>query len=379
MIIQSKKVWVLGQFIQAQLELVDGKIKNVFNYGSHTVDVDYGEKRIVPGFIDIHTHGAYGFDTNDAEEEGLRNWMKHIPEEGVTSILPTTITQSEEVLTAALKNIAKVVNDGYEGAEILGIHFEGPYLDMVYKGAQPEQFIKKPDVEQFKRYQSAAEGLIKVITMATEQDDEFALTKYCTEHGVAVSIGHSAATYEEASMAVAHGAKSMTHIFNGMTPFHHRKPGLVGAAMRFRDTFGEVICDGNHSTPEALNDLYMAKGRDYTIMITDALMVKGLPVGTKVLFGGNEIELYPDGSAHLTDTKSLAGSTLKVNQGLRVLVENALIPFDYAINSCTLNPARLLGVDNRKGKIVTGYDADLVVLNDDYSVEMTFIKGKQAF
>lgn len=379
MIIQSKKVWVLGQFIQAQLELVDGKIKNVFNYGSHTVDVDYGEKRIVPGFIDVHTHGAYGFDTNDAEEEGLRNWMKHIPEEGVTSILPTTITQSEKVLTAALKNIAKVVNDGYEGAEILGIHFEGPYLDMVYKGAQPEQFIKKPDVEQFKRYQSAAEGLIKVITMATEQDDEFALTKYCTEHGVAVSIGHSAATYEEASMAVAHGAKSMTHIFNGMTPFHHRKPGLVGAAMRFRDTFGEVICDGNHSTPEALNDLYMAKGRDYTIMITDALMVKGLPVGTKVLFGGNEIELYPDGSAHLTDTKSLAGSTLKVNQGLRVLVENALIPFDYAINSCTLNPARLLGVDNRKGKIVTGYDADLVVLNDDYSVEMTFIKGKQAF
>lgn len=379
MIIQSKKVWVLGQFIQAQLELVDGKIKNVFNYGSHTVDVDYGEKRIVPGFIDVHTHGAYGFDTNDAEEEGLRNWMKHIPEEGVTSILPTTITQSEKVLTAALKNIAKVVNDGYEGAEILGIHFEGPYLDMVYKGAQPEQFIKKPDVEQFKRYQSAAEGLIKIITMATEQDDEFALTKYCTEHGVAVSIGHSAATYEEASMAVAHGAKSMTHIFNGMTPFHHRKPGLVGAAMRFRDTFGEVICDGNHSTPEALNDLYMAKGRDYTIMITDALMVKGLPVGTKVLFGGNEIELYPDGSAHLTDTKSLAGSTLKVNQGLRVLVENALIPFDYAINSCTLNPARLLGVDNRKGKIVTGYDADLVVLNDDYSVEMTFIKGKQAF
>lgn len=379
MIIQSKKVWVLGQFLQAQLELEDGKIKNVFNYGSHDVDVDYGERRIVPGFIDIHTHGAYGFDTNDAEEEGLRNWMKHIPEEGITSILPTTITQSEEVLTAAVKNVAKVVKDGYEGAEILGIHFEGPYLDMVYKGAQPEQHIKKPDVEQFKRYQAAADGLIKIITMATEQDDDFALTKYCSENGVVVSIGHSAATYEEASMAIAHGAKSMTHIFNGMTPFHHRKPGLVGAAMRFRDTFGEVICDGNHSTPEALNDLYMAKGRDYTIMITDALMVKGLPVGTKVLFGGNEIELYPDGSAHLTDTKSLAGSTLKVNQGLRVLVEKALIPFDYAINSCTLNPARLLGVDDRKGKIVAGYDADLVVLNDDYSVEMTYIKGKKAF
>lgn len=379
MIIQSKRVWVLGQFLEAQLELENGKIKNVLAYGTKPVDKDYGDKRIVPGFIDIHTHGAYGFDTNDAEADGLRNWMKNIPEEGVTGICPTTITQSEEVLTAAVANVAKVVEEGYEGAEILGIHFEGPYLDMVYKGAQPQQHILKPDVEQFKRYQKAANGLIKVITMATEQDDDFKLMKYCAENGVVVSIGHSAATYEEASMAIANGAKSMTHIFNGMTPFHHRKPGLVGAAMRFRDTFGEVICDGNHSEPAALNDLFMSKGRDYTVMVTDALMVKGLPVGTKVLFGGNEIELYPDGSAHLTDTKGLAGSTLRMNEGIKVLVERANVPFDYALNSCTLNPARLLGVDDRKGKIVAGYDADLVVLNDDYSVEMTYLKGKEAF
>ena len=379
MIIQSKRIWVLGQFIEAQLELEDGKIKNVLAYGAKLADKDYGERRIVPGFIDVHTHGAYGFDTNDAEEEGLRNWMKHIPEEGVTGICPTTITQTEEVLTKAVKNVAKVVADGYEGAEILGIHFEGPYLDMVYKGAQPEQCIVKPDVEQFKRYQKAADGLIKIITRATERDEDFELTRYCAANDVRVSIGHSAATIEEAGMAIANGATSMTHIFNGMTPFHHRKPGLVGAAMRFRDTFGEVICDGNHSTPDALNDLFMAKGRDYTIMITDALMVKGLPVGTKVLFGGNEIELYPDGSAHLTGAKSLAGSTLKVNEGLKVLVEKAMIPWDYAINSCTLNPARYLNVDDRKGKLVAGYDADIVVLNDDYSVEMTYVRGKEAF
>lgn len=379
MIIQSKRVWVLGHFIEAQLELEDGKIKNVLAYGAQPADKDYGERRIVPGFIDVHTHGAYGFDTNDAEEEGLRNWMKHIPEEGITGICPTTITQTEEVLTKAVKNVAKVVEEGYEGAEILGIHFEGPYLDMVYKGAQPEQCIVKPDVEQFKRYQKAANGLIKIITMATERDENFELTRYCAANDVRVSIGHSAATIEEAGMAIANGATSMTHIFNGMTPFHHRKPGLVGAAMRFRDTFGEVICDGNHSTPDALNDLFMAKGRDYTIMITDALMVKGLPVGTKVLFGGNEIELYPDGSAHLTGAKSLAGSTLKVNEGLKVLVEKAMIPWDYAINSCTLNPARYLNVDDRKGKLVAGYDADIVVLNDDYSVEMTYVRGNEAF
>lgn len=379
MIIQSKRVWVLGQFIEAQIEVKDGKIANILGYNTKNVDEDYGDKRIVPGFIDIHTHGAYGYDTNDATEEGLRNWMKHIPEEGVTGILPTTITQTEEVLTKAVANVAKVVEDGYEGAEILGIHFEGPYLDMKYKGAQPEQCIVKPDVEQFKRYQTAANGLIKVITMATEKDEDFALTKYCAENGVVVSIGHSAATYDEASMAVANGATSMTHVFNGMTPFHHRDPGLVGAAMRFRDVYGEIICDGNHSTPAALNDYFTAKGRDYSIMITDALMVKGLPVGTKVLFGGNEIELYPDGSAHLTGAKSLAGSTLKVNEGLKVLVEKALIPFDTALNSCTLNPARLLKIDDRKGKLVAGHDADMVVLNDDYTVEMTYLKGKAAF
>lgn len=379
MIIQSKRVWVLGHFIEAQLEIENGKIINVLSYGEKPADVDYGEKRIVPGFIDVHTHGAYGFDTNDAEPEGLRNWMKNIPEEGVTGICPTTITQTEEVLTKAVANVAKVVEEGYEGAEILGIHFEGPYLDMKYKGAQPEQCIVKPNVEQFKRYQKAANGLIKIITMATEHDDNFELTKYCAANDVRVSIGHSGATIDEAAMAIANGATSMTHIFNGMTPFHHRNPGLVGAAMRFRDTFGEVICDGNHSTPDALNNLFMAKGRDYTIMITDALMVKGLPVGTKVLFGGNEIELYADGSAHLTSTKGLAGSTLKVNEGLKVLVEKAMVPWDYAINSCTINPARYLGVDDRKGKLVAGYDADIVVLNDDYSVEMTYVRGKKAF
>lgn len=375
MIIQSKKVWISGQFIAAQVEIVNDKIVGIYNYGTKPVDTDYEDKRIVPGFIDIHTHGAYTFDTNDAHPEGLRNWMKNITGEGVTGICPTTITQSKEVLTKAVENVAKVVEEGYEGAEILGIHFEGPYLDMKYKGAQPEQHIKVPTVEEFKEYQAAANGLIKVITMACEKDVDFKLTEYCAQNGVLVSMGHSASTYEEAVMAVAHGAQSMTHVFNGMTPFHHRDPGLVGAAMRFRDVYGEVICDGNHSNVNSLNNLFMSKGRDYTIMITDALMAKGCPIGSKHIFGGNEIEIYPDGSAHLTSTKGLAGSTLNVNKGLKILVEDAMIPFDYAINSCTLNPARALKVDDRKGKIMTGYDADIVVLDDNYDVIQTYARG----
>lgn len=376
MLIQSKKIWIADQFIAAIIATKNGKITDILPYGSKPVDVDYGDKRIVPGFLDIHCHGAFEFDTNDANEEGLRNWTKNIVSEGVTGFLTTTITQSEEVLTKAVANVAKVMEDGYEGAEILGIHFEGPYLDMVYKGAQPEQYIVKPTVEQFERYQAAAKGHIVYLTMATETDEDFALTRYLTEHGVVVSIGHSAATYEQAVMAYAHGARSMTHVYNGMTPFNHRANGLVGAAYRIRTMYGEIICDGNHSTPAALNNYFMSKGPDYCIMISDALMAKGTPVGSKFIFGGNEIVIYPDGSAHLTSTGGLAGSTLRINQGLRILVEEAMVPFNYAINSCTINPARCIGVDDRKGAIGVGKDADLVVLDNDYSVIQTYCMGE---
>ena len=376
MLIQSKNVWIADQFVASAIEVTDGKITDILPWGSRPADVDYGDLRIVPGFVDIHCHGAFGFDTNDANEEGLRNWTKNIVTEGVTAFLATTITQSEEVLTNAVANVAKVMEDGYEGAEILGIHFEGPYLDMVYKGAQPEQYIVKPTIEQFKHYQEAAKGHIKYITMATETDEDFALTRYLTENGVVVSIGHSAATYEQAVMAYAHGARSMTHVYNGMTPFKHRDNGLVGAAYRIRTMYGEIICDGNHSTPAALNNYFMSKGPDYSIMVSDALMAKGSPAGSKYIFGGNEIIIYEDGSAHLTSTGGLAGSTLRLNEGLRILVEEAMVPFNYAINSCTVNPARCLGIDDRKGVIGVGRDADLVVLEPDYKVHQTWCRGQ---
>lgn len=375
MIIQSKKVWIADQFTPAQLELEDGIIKEIYPYNEKEVTKDYGNLRILPGFIDIHCHGAYGFDTNDANSEGLRKWAKGIVDEGVTSFLATTLTQSEEVLTNAVSNVAKVVEEGYEGAEILGIHFEGPYLNKAHKGAQPEEYCVKPNIEQFKRYQKAAHGLIKYITMAVENDEDYALTKYCSQNNVVVSIGHSNATYEQAVQAYAHGARSMTHVYNAMTPFTHRANGLVGGALRIRNMYGEIICDGNHSTLAALNNFFTSKGPDYSIMITDSLMCKGFPVGTKFDFGGQEVVIYPDGSAHLVEAGNLAGSTLNVNKGLKILIEDALVPVNYAINACTSNPARCLHVDDRKGTIGVGYDADLVVLDRDYEVVQTYCKG----
>ena len=375
MIIQSKKVWIADQFTPAQLELEDGIIKEIYPYNEKEVTKDYGDLRILPGFIDIHCHGAYGFDTNDADPEGLRKWAKGIVDEGVTSFLATTLTQSEEVLTNAVSNVAKVVEEGYEGAEILGIHFEGPYLNKAHKGAQPEEYCVKPNIEQFKRYQKAAHGLIKYITMAVENDEDYALTKYCSQNNVDVSIGHSNATYEQAVQAYAHGARSMTHVYNAMTPFTHRANGLVGGALRIRNMYGEIICDGNHSTLAALNNFFTSKGPDYSIMITDSLMCKGFPVGTKFDFGGQEVVIYPDGSAHLVEAGNLAGSTLNVNKGLKILIEDALVPVNYAINACTSNPARCLHVDDRKGTIGVGYDADLVILDRDYEVVQTYCKG----
>lgn len=377
MILQSKRVWVLNEWMDAQVEISDGKIDAIHPYGTYAADRDYGDRRIVPGFIDVHTHGAYGFDTNDADPEGLRRWAKSIVSEGITGFLPTTITQSEEVLTKALKNVANVVREGYEGARILGIHFEGPYLDQTFKGAQPEQYCVSPDLEQFKRYLEASEGLIRIVTMACEHDEGYRLTRFLCEKGIVPSLGHSSANFDQAVMAFANGARSVTHVYNGMAPYHHREPGIVGASFRFRNVFGEIICDGNHSTWAALNTFFTNKGPDYGVMITDSLQVKGLPAGTRTLFGGNLIELYEDGSAHLVGAGNLAGSTLKVNQGLRNLVEMAGVPWQTAINSCTINPARLIGVEASKGSITAGKDADVVVLGDDYSVEAVYVCGQE--
>lgn len=387
MILQSRKVWILNVWMEAQIEVSrrSGKIEGIYPYGTKQVDMDFGNLRVVPGFIDVHTHGAYGFDTNDAEEKGLRYWMKNIVTEGVTGILPTTITQSEEVLTKALQNVANVARaqdadpESVPGADILGIHFEGPYLSRKYKGAQPEEFCILTDLEQFRRYLAAAGGLIRIVTMACEHDEGYRMTRFLNENGIVPSLGHSSASYEQAAMAFANGARSVTHVYNGMAPFHHREPGIPGAALRFRDVYGEIICDGLHSDWAAVNAFFSCKGPDHGVMISDGLRFKGLSAGTRMLFGGNLVELCEDGSARLAGTGTLAGSTLKINEGLRNLVEKAGVPWQTAINSCTINPARLIGAERAKGSIQTGKDADLVVLGDDYSVESTFCRGKQCY
>lgn len=375
MLIKSKRVWLSGQFLPLIVEITNDKITAIYDYDDEKeVDYDFGSNRVLPGFIDIHTHGAYGFDTNDANEEGLRRWAKNVSEEGVTAFLPTTITQTEETLLKAVSNVAKVHKDGYEGSEILGIHFEGPYLDVEKRGAQPLDCLQKPDVEQFKKFQEASNNLIKVITIASDLDPDYKLTKYLASEGIKVSMGHSSANYKETALAFANGAISQTHVFNGMTGFHHRDPGQVGYAFFSNDSFGEVIADGIHSTPESLNLFFQTKGRDKAIVISDSINAKGLGSGTYE-FGGENVIVHDDGRATREDGR-LAGSTANIINSLRVLIEDALVPVNYAINACTKNPADLLGLSDSKGRIKVGYDADITIISDDYKVIKTFGKGK---
>lgn len=190
-------------------------------------------------------------------------------------------------------------------------------------------------------------------------------------------MGHSSASYEEALLGIANGATSMTHVYNGMTPYHHRKPGLVGTALRVRDIYGEVICDGCHSHLAALNNFFTAKGRDYAVMVSDSLRAKHCPPGGNYQLGGHDIEIGEDGLARLKGTDTIAGSTLRMNRGLKILIEEAMVPVDAAINSCTLNPARCIGADRTKGRIAAGCDADLAVLDRDYNVVQTWCRGRK--
>lgn len=377
MIIQSKKIWVSGCFIEGQIEIEGNKIKAIYKYDEKKADKDYGDNWIVPGFIDVHCHGGIAFDTNDAVPQGLKDWAKHLLQEGITSFCPTTVTHSKETLTNALKNVAAVKKEGYDGAEIIGVHFEGPYLNVKNKGAQPEEYIVKASVEEFKEYQKAADGLIKIVTMACELDPNFELTQYLRSQNVNVSLGHTAATYNEALLSVANGANCITHTFNGMLPMHHREPGVPGAAMNLKNTYAEIICDGNHVNFPVVRALVNAKGPDWCIMVDDALCAKGCKPG-KYFLGGNELEVAQNGSCYLVGKNTLAGGTYKLNDGLQNLIEKVLLPVDTAINMITLNPARYLGIDDHKGRICASYDADLVVLDKEFEVVQTYYGGKEA-
>jgi len=336
MIVQSEKVFIAEQFIPAQIHVEDGKISKVSQYGQVNPDIDYGSKYIVPGFIDIHSHGMGGYSTDDPSPEGLVRWLKALPSEGVTSFLPATTTQSRQTTTEALKNIATVKNQKHTGAEIIGAHLEGPFLDQAYKGMHKPEYIRVPTVEEFIDYQRESNNLIRYLTVACEHDKDYSLIRYASRNGVTVSIGHSGADFETAMLALANGASSFTHSFNAMRALHHREPGVVGALLS-SNAFAEVIADGHHVHPSVVKILFNSKNRTNIILVTDSIGVKGLPEGVYDI-SNVKVSLDKYGTARKFGMDTIAGSSLRMNEGVRFLVERASVSIEHAILAATLNP-----------------------------------------
>ncbi|WP_238579129.1 N-acetylglucosamine-6-phosphate deacetylase [Neobacillus niacini] len=356
-----------------------GPIKALPSHLENVEKIEIPEgQNVVPGFIDVHIHGAAGADTMDATIEALETMAKALPAEGTTSFLATTITQKHENIENALRNAALYLNGHNDSgkADILGVHLEGPFINKKRAGAQPMEYIINPDIELFKHWQELAEGSIKLVTVAPELENGTNFVSYLHENEVIASIGHSDAVYEEMENAVQAGAKQVTHLFNGMRGIHHREPGVAGSALLFKELMVELIADGIHVRPEVMKLVINAKGTEGMILITDAMRAKCLKNGIYDL-GGQDVSVA-NGKALLADG-TLAGSILKMNDSVKNILEAADISLSKAVQMASVNPAKQLNVYDRKGSISVGKDADLTILSNEYQVELTICRGEMAF
>jgi N-acetylglucosamine-6-phosphate deacetylase len=333
---------------------------------------------VVPGFIDVHIHGAGGADTMDATTEAINIMATVLPAEGTTSFLATTITQDKDAIIKALENAADYIgHHNHPGkAEVIGIHLEGPFINEDRKGAQPADHIIAPDIDLFAKMQEASGNNIRLVTLAPEKENGYKFITYLAENGVIASIGHSDATYAQMADAVKAGATHVTHLFNGMRGMHHRDPGIAGAALLFNELKIEIIADGIHVVPEMIDLSVRAKGTDGVILITDSMRAKCLKSGTYDL-GGQAVSVA-DGKAFLADG-TLAGSILKMKDSLKNMMEFSGISLEEAVKLASENPAKQLKIFNRKGSIAEGKDADLVVLDENFDVSMAFCRGVSSF
>lgn len=360
----------------------DGKIARIGQWISdpEAEMVDLNGRLLAPGFLDIHTHGAAGVDVNSADTEGYEKICRFMASQGTVGWLGSVLTDTKEQTMACIKAYKDWKEEKgveHQGAVMMGIHLEGPFLCSEYKGAMPEHLLQTKNIPLVEEYQKAAEGEIRYITVSPEVEGMVEDIPKLKALGIQVAIGHSGADYDTAMAAIKNGAMAATHTGNAMKLLHQHFPAIWGAVLEDDDVYCEVICDGRHLHPGTVRLILKTKGLDRVVAVTDSIMAAGLPDGNYKL-GVNDVVVI-DGDAKLAEGGSRAGSTLTTGKALENLMAFTGLPVEDLIPLLTENPAKLIGVDNRFGYIKEGLDASFVVLDEECKVAATFVEGKKVF
>lgn len=373
-----------GKFEEGDIYIEDDTIKCIVSKeeaacyhekdGEENRILDLEGKKVIPGLLDIHTHGAIGYDVSASSPDQICELTKYYAQNGVTSFLPTTITTEKEQVKEILRNIRQAKNmEESSGASIEGVHIEGPFINPKRKGAHDPNWITTPETSDFDDYREILGDLKIHITVAPEIEGGLEFIKYISHNGGTVGIGHTDGDYEMTLEGIKAGASIFTHLFNAMRGLHHREPGAVGGAL-VSDALVEVISDGIHVHPAVVEMVIKAKGYDKVVLVTDSMHAAGLESG-EYAFGGFRIYIR-DGVAKQEDG-TIAGSIISLMDGVRNVVKYAGVSLEHAVVMASTNPARLLGLDDKIGSIEVGKRADLVVLDNNIQAQMVFCRGKQ--
>ncbi len=339
--------------------------------------VDATGLSVVPGFLDLHTHGGGGYALHTQDPSEIHAYARWVTRTGTTAFLVNVVGVSDGLPERELATAAAAIASARDGAEPLGIYLEGPYLNPKRRGAHHPSWLRLPAPDELARLLAASRGYLRIVALAPELPGAEQLLRALVAAGITVSLAHTDATYEQARRAFTAGARLVTHCFNAMPPLLHRAPGPIGALVEATEAVGELIADGHHVLPPVMRVLVRALGPHRTAVVTDAQPAAGLPPGTTFTFAG--LPARVDGQVARLADGTLAGSVLTMDQALRNLIALADVPLADAVTMLTTTPARVAGVADRKGRLLPGYDADFVVLSPDLTVLATYCRGRLAY
>lgn len=373
MIIKNAKIVLKNEIIKnGFIEFSKGKITNVSEgrYFGKDASIDVKGKIVMPGFIDVHVHGSAGIDFMDATIEDYKKISESLFNEGVTTYLATTLTSDNTSLTKVCETVA---NASKENSSLYGIHLEGPYISVKYKGAQNEKYIRKPDVKELRQLIKSSNGLVRYISLAPEHENACNFIKEAVKLGVVCSCGHTDATFINVEDAIKAGLTNLTHTHNAMSPYHHRNPGVMNAAFYFDELNCELICDRIHVCDDTLKTFVKAVGPDRIIMITDALKIKNSDIKEFQLFG---LDCEAKNGAAYLKAGPLAGSLLTMDKGIRNMKEVCNLSLCELAKISSYNAAKSLHLNDR-GEIAVGKLADLVILDENLFVSEVYKLGER--